>query len=79
MGGGFEAAVSLAASASFGNDVGFVRLGEIFYNFVGFFINNEGTRWDFDDQIIALAAGFLFSLAMSPVFSFKLAFESKGI
>mgnify|MGYP001814761388 CR=1 FL=1 len=79
MGGGFEAGVALAAAAAFGNDISFFGLGEIFDDFIGFFIDDEGARRNFDDQIIALFAGFLLSLAVGPILGSKLPLESKGI
>jgi hypothetical protein len=79
VGGGFETAVSLSTAATPGNDMGIVGLCEILYDFIGFFINDEGSRWDFDDKIIAFSAGFLLSLTMTSVFGFKLAFEAKRV
>jgi len=61
---GFKAAVALAAPAAFNNDMGFAGLGEIFYNFIGFFIGDERSRRNFDDEIITFFAGFLLSLAV---------------
>ena len=79
VGGGFKTDVALAAPPAFSNDIDFVGLGKIFYEFIGFFIYDERSRRNFDDEIITFFAGLSLSLAVGTVWGLKLPFESKRI
>ena len=63
VGGGFEAGVALAAAAAGGEHEDFARHDKIFDQLAGLGIFYQGSRGNFDNDVFAVFAALLFSLA----------------
>jgi hypothetical protein len=69
--------IAFTADAASGDDEGFIASDTIFDEVSGFGVMNQGSRGDFDNQVIALFSGLLSTLTIFPVFCLKAFFKPK--